>query len=187
MKGAIVIFFVLASASLALADPTKDLFDALERSDLSGAKAQMKKHPNIKAKNENGETVLHVCARVGDARPMGFLVEAGARIDATNALGQTPLHIAAAYGHGQEVRALVKLGARIRVSDRQDMTPMDLAVQHHEEDTLEYLLEEAEREEVQIQIRQAAKGGGIFSAATVPAALAAGFFLTVMFSAKSGQ
>lgn len=130
-SSAIIVACICASFR-ASAEPTTDLFDALLESDNKAARSAISKGANVKAKNNDGETPLHVAARVGDSLIMQDLVEAGALVDAINELGQTALHLSAAHGHEEEVRELLRLEADSQIRDSLGFLPSDLAAQNEE-------------------------------------------------------
>lgn len=137
--------FVLLCAQAALADPNKVMFDAIESGDHFKIKAALDRGANVKAKNDHGESVLHVCSRVGDGVMMAEFVSLGANVNVLNALGQTALQVAAAYGHEQEVRMLVLLNADVLFVDRDGLSATDLAAQNEEWELVEYLSKETEK------------------------------------------
>ena len=48
---------------------------------------------NIDESNADGDSMLHLCARRGDAQRVELLVAAGADLALQNSAGNTPLHV----------------------------------------------------------------------------------------------
>jgi hypothetical protein len=57
---------------------------------------------------ENGETPLHVAARVGRLRIIKLLLLDGADLQKTSKEGETPLHLACLHGHFKVVKELLQ-------------------------------------------------------------------------------
>ncbi len=64
---------------------------------------------NPNAKDQNGETALHLSARLGHQEIVDTLIGPGAKFDAKNKQGETPLHLAVRHGHVGIVDKLLKL------------------------------------------------------------------------------
>jgi ankyrin repeat protein len=53
---------------------------------------------DVNAKNDSGETSLHVASKEGNEAIVSFLLDSGANIHAKDKDGRTPLHEASRYG-----------------------------------------------------------------------------------------
>ena len=89
----------------------------------------------VDAKTENGETPLHLAARVGSNLAGAALIEAGAGVNKKTENGETPLHLAATgrdQSHARLARELIKAGADVEVrttTDYRDATPLHAALE----------------------------------------------------------
>ena len=69
---------------------------------------------NLKTRNKDGQTSLHIAVQSGDMEKVKFLVDAGATLEARNKDGQTSLHIAVQSGDMEKVKFLVDAGSHSR-------------------------------------------------------------------------
>ena len=78
-------------------------------------------NPLIVAKGDDGETLLHNMAMLGDASLVAALIENGADVNAQSPTGVTPLTRAVSGGHMDVVNALLMRGAdpKLGESDKQ--------------------------------------------------------------------
>lgn len=87
------------------------------------------------ASEEEGDTPLHVAARLGLAEQVGLLLQHGADLEAPNAEGETPLIAACSLAHSSRAaeahfdvcRQLVEAGARVNAADRDRQRPLHQA------------------------------------------------------------
>jgi ankyrin repeat protein len=77
----------------------RELFEAVEESDLPEIRRLLRVGADVNAKNYHDETPLHEASCEGHAQVVKDLLEHGADIDATDNGGRTPLHLAAMDGH----------------------------------------------------------------------------------------
>ena len=106
---------------------------------------------DIHARNEGGDTPLHMAAHFGTAGTITALLEAGAEIEAriptdiaygyTYRNGATPLHFAAGYNTADAVNALVKAGAEIEALNARGMTPLHFSADNGNDATTNALLD----------------------------------------------
>lgn len=95
------------------------------------------KNADVNAKNESGETPLHIAA-VGDFTGSAELLLAGkADVNAGNLEGNTPLHMA---GSKEMAELLVAKGANIEARNNDGRTPLHSAVENGLTGVIEYLL-----------------------------------------------
>ncbi|MBC6439818.1 MAG: ankyrin repeat domain-containing protein [Rhodospirillales bacterium] len=78
---------------------------------------------DIRARDEDGWTPLHVAARDGTAESVQALIDAGADTEARTDNGATPLHVAAGHGTAETVKALIDAGADIGARAEGGLTP----------------------------------------------------------------
>lgn len=96
-----------------------------------------------RSSEEEGETVLHGMAKLGNLNAVLALIERGDDVNARDRLGQTPLHLAAGDGHVDIARVLIRSRANVNARDDAGNTPLYHAIRwgHH---TLAALLREHE-------------------------------------------
>lgn len=105
-----------------------------------GASAQMIAAAAADA-GEEGETLLHVCARRGNVDIAYYLVQrCGIPVDCENDEGHTPLMIAISFGHLTMSHALISLGASLKKRDSLGFTPLIHASQYGNVFVFHYLL-----------------------------------------------
>jgi hypothetical protein len=86
---------------------------------------------NVDETNANGETALHLVAKMKSAASVLLLCdELGANVCATNNVGETPLHVAAKRGATSTIRVLVALGADVGAKDGEGKTPLHVAAEN---------------------------------------------------------
>ena len=74
------------------------------------------------------DALLHLAARMGQARDVRDLIGLGGRIDLPGDRGFTPLHYAAAAGHAPVVAVLLELGANLDAKNEWDQTALEVAM-----------------------------------------------------------
>lgn len=80
-----------------------------------------------RARDVQGETLLHHAARAGHERVMRAVLRAGTDAGAADDFGQTPLHAAAGAGHAGAVALLLEAGASAAARDQDGRTPLRMA------------------------------------------------------------
>ncbi len=80
----------------------------------------------IYTRDEDGYTLLHRAARIGETKKVRKLIELGAEIEAREK-GNTPLHHAAWFDQTETVLALIQAGAEIEAWSYGGNTPLHLA------------------------------------------------------------
>lgn len=82
---------------------------------------------NFSAKDDKGESPLHVAARVQDLVAAKILIHLGANPNVLDAAGRTPLHWSAVAGRVRLTVLLIEAGSWLHVRDHQGCTYADLA------------------------------------------------------------
>jgi ankyrin repeat protein len=82
---------------------------------------------DVRLRNENGITPLHLLAAHGKIQAAEVLLKYGAEIDANDRWGKTPLHYASEYGQAETVDFLLKKGASINTRDELKRTALNWA------------------------------------------------------------
>ena len=84
------------------------------------------------AKNEIGDTTLHLAARHGHLKMAEYLITKGVPVlqlllNSKNKYGVTPLHLAVKEGHQKIVELFLNEGAQIQGQDKNGLTPLHYA------------------------------------------------------------
>ncbi|MHC9544834.1 MAG: ankyrin repeat domain-containing protein [Vulcanimicrobiota bacterium] len=95
---------------------------------------------DIKARNSQKETPLHLASVYGDQEILKAIVSRGAEIDARDAYGETPLHKASGSGIVDTARFLINCGADINIRDKSGETPYIKAIENNRTEMAEFLL-----------------------------------------------
>lgn len=82
---------------------------------------------NFSAKDDKGESPLHVAARMQDLVAAKILIHLGANPNVLDAAGRTPLHWSAVAGRVRLTVLLIEAGSWLHVRDRDGKTFSDLA------------------------------------------------------------
>ena len=88
----------------------------------------LKNGAEVDARDEKGQTSLHVVALQPSVALPALLLKNGADINARDEDGKTPLHYAAARGARRIVEQLIERGADLQAKDSRGRTPEDIAV-----------------------------------------------------------
>ena len=102
----------------------KDLFKAVERGDLNEVKLALENGADIKARDGEQRTPLHVAAYYGRSTIAELLLSNHAEVDARDHAQSTPLHTAASSGMPGIMRILIKNGAEVDARDIGSRTPL---------------------------------------------------------------
>lgn len=78
--------------------------------------------------DNEGETPLHIAAKLGLADMVTQLRVAGANLFATNKWGETALHLAALYGHECVIERFIAMRMNLDVANHQGQTPLHYLV-----------------------------------------------------------
>jgi ankyrin repeat protein len=78
----------------------------------------------VTARDEEGDTALHIAAALNDTEVVTLLLGKGADIQARNNDGDTPLHRAADNGHVEVAQLLLERGARLDAANTVGETPL---------------------------------------------------------------
>ena len=92
------------------------------------------------ARSWDGDTPLHLAARIPTLEVLKALAAGGGDVDARNLWARTPLHEAALFGATESVGILAGLGANVNALDVDNRTPMHSAANQARVETVEALL-----------------------------------------------
>lgn len=79
--------------------------------------SSIRRGAEIEARDDEGQTALHVASQFGQVGVFGLLIEQGAEIEARENRGHTALHVASEYGKIEITRSLIERGADIEARD----------------------------------------------------------------------
>jgi len=94
---------------------------------------------DINARNDVGNTPLHIAEISANKEMAALLISKGADVNARNTGGDTPLHIAAAVGHADMVESLLAKGANANAKNTAGETPLRWAEKTGRKDMAEVL------------------------------------------------
>jgi cytohesin len=106
----------------------KEVFDAAESGNLNKVKKLINEGIGVNARNEDGETLLHLAARHTNIELAELLINSGAEVDIRDKSGATSLHESAWFGQKSFLQFLISKGADINATDNNGYTPLDYAV-----------------------------------------------------------
>jgi uncharacterized protein len=109
---------------------TSPITDAITQGDVAQVKTLLEHQPQLAREGQGpqGETLLLLAARHGQAGIAALLLDQGADINARGAGGYTPLHLAAQQGNEQLIKLLLEHMADINATTDDGDTAMDLAI-----------------------------------------------------------
>ncbi|MDP2204769.1 MAG: ankyrin repeat domain-containing protein [Alphaproteobacteria bacterium] len=107
--------------------------------------------------DKDGNTPLHIAARVDSNIVAEKLLDCGAEIDRANADGDTPLHISVRNQHFSMTTLLTERGAKSLIANKSGETPVDIVMQAEQGYLFEMLLPSAIREEAEKTEKPAAQ------------------------------
>ncbi|CDW80635.1 muscle ankyrin repeat protein 3 [Stylonychia lemnae] len=79
-------------------------------------------------KDQDGNTLLHLCVGINFVEGAEFLINMGSNINAQNNLGNTPLHNAKYLNINKMVDFLIRYNAKQAIQNSQGLTPWDIDV-----------------------------------------------------------
>ena len=110
----------------------QNLLDEMKRELVTGISANVT--------DTEGQPIILLAARLGNARAVDLLLTEGARPDAKDPFGNTALSWAADQGHADVIDRLVKAGAHVNTTNAQGLTPLIRAVRANQAAAVQTLL-----------------------------------------------
>lgn len=121
--------------------PGSAIFDPIEERDDKLVAALVNRGIDLTARNEQGDTALHVAAAKADNVEIAtLLLNAGSDVNATGNGGATALHYATRTADKQMVEALLDFKADMTVKDSEERSPLHWAAETGQLDVAELLL-----------------------------------------------
>ena len=92
------------------------------------AKELFKNRTDINAQDEDGNTALHIAAKVNEADLISFLIIKGADTEIHNNFGDTPLHVAVKNDNVESARILAIVHGNIFAKDAEENSALQIAL-----------------------------------------------------------
>ncbi|KAK6719619.1 hypothetical protein SNK05_002750 [Fusarium graminearum] len=120
----------------------------------SGLVEDLQKDSNMRLRDHNGRTPLHIAAMAEADAPrrekvVMLLLDKGANIEAKDRFGWTSLHCAAGSGDQEVVTLLLDKGANIKAQDNYGQTPLHRAARSRDQEVVTLLLDKGANIEAQ--------------------------------------
>ncbi|GLH10154.1 E3 ubiquitin-protein ligase Ufd4 [Gryllus bimaculatus] len=111
-----------AASSSPSTDTPKSLLEAVKKGDVAALRRFLAAGSRVNARDERGNTALHLAASNGRTELVDVLIANGAGVDNWANQRRTPLHCAAANGYSATVARLVGVGAAVEARDARGAT-----------------------------------------------------------------
>uniref|UniRef100_A0A914GXB1 Ankyrin repeat and FYVE domain-containing protein 1 n=1 Tax=Globodera rostochiensis TaxID=31243 RepID=A0A914GXB1_GLORO len=109
---------------------------------------------NIPTQDQERNTALHICSRVGDELILRNLILAGAEVNMRNASGQSAVSIATMHGHADICRALLENDADPNIANDDGNNALHAAVSRGAVNAIRLLLSESQVDTLAVNKRQ---------------------------------
>lgn len=116
-KSYLITFTLFFIATNFFVSAKNDIFYNISQGNVGKVKSWLKTKPDLKVKNDLGQTVLHAAVLSGNADMVLTLVRAGAPVNALNDKKQTALDTAVIMKNNKVAYQLVKVGGRVTSED----------------------------------------------------------------------
>jgi len=119
---------------------TLSLWDAVGEGNTAQVKAHIYHKTGINVKDSDGQTPLHIAARVDRVEMARLLLAHGANVNEKDNYGKTPLFGAARKGSKEMVELLTAKGADINARNKDGWTPLHLVACFGQKEAVELLI-----------------------------------------------
>ena len=116
-----------------------DILDAVQSGDIATVKKFLDEGVPVDLTDEEGWSLLHHAAAVGQVDVINLLREKGCHVDLIDNEGRTPLHYAATNGDTETIRLLIAMGSNVNFVDNEGNTPLKWSVMCEEKAAIEEL------------------------------------------------
>lgn len=96
---------------------------------------------NLHGRSDNGSTLLHKAASVGETEMVQRLIDRGIDTDIQNEGGKTALHVAVDNGHTEAGESLVTNGAALNIQDNSGAVPLFKLVYRNDVELAQLMVE----------------------------------------------
>ncbi len=121
-------FLFVACGTTAKVSKSDSIQKLIQEGRYDEAKDLFASKTDINGQDENGDTALHICARVNEADLITFLIIKGADSSIVNNMGDTPLLVAVKNDNLQAAQTLITLKANIFAKDASENTALQIAL-----------------------------------------------------------
>ena len=119
--------------------PKGDILDAVQSGDIATVKKFLDEGVPVDLTDEEGWSLLHHAAALGQVEVINLLREKGCRVDLIDNEGRTPLHHAAINGDIETIRLLIAMGSNVNLVDNEGNTPLKWSVMCEQNTAIEEL------------------------------------------------
>ncbi|MFC2162030.1 ankyrin repeat domain-containing protein, partial [Acidobacteriota bacterium] len=153
-----IVLVILALCVCTLPILSQEIFDAVQKGDLTKVKYLVQNNPNlVKANDKNDDTPLHIAADAGHLEIVRFLIQKGADLNSFNSSRRNPVLMAGYNGHQDVVKFLLESGAIFNYVDDRGYSPLRWAAVRGNKDVVELFVSSGAK----ISIHEAAACGHI--------------------------
>ncbi|UIP92691.1 ankyrin repeat domain-containing protein [Wolbachia endosymbiont of Anopheles demeilloni] len=117
-----------------------ELFATVRSGDANQVADFINKGDDVNAKNNHGDTPLHLATKNSHLDVLEKLIKEGANVNERNKYGNIPLHWAASYGRLSIVEELIEKGADINAKNNNGNTPLHWAVKSSHLEVAKFLI-----------------------------------------------
>ena len=129
--------------------PEGDILDAVQSGDIATVKKFLDEGVPVDLTDEEGWSLLHHAAALGQVEVINHLHEKGCRVDLIDNEGCTPLHYAATNGDIETIRLLIAMGSNVNSVDNKGNTPLKWSVMCEENAAIEELTKHGRTAEIE--------------------------------------
>ena len=116
-----------------------DILDAVQSGDIATVKKFLDEGVPVDLTDEEGWSLLHHAAALGQIKVVNLLREKGCRVDLIDDEGRTPLHYAATNGDTETIRLLIMMGSNVNLVDNKGNTPLKWSIMCEQNTAIEEL------------------------------------------------
>ena len=124
---------IFSCATAPQKEKSDNIVDLVKQGRYEEAKERFGSREDLNAQDAEGNTALHLAARVNQADLCSFLIIKGANIEATNLYGNTPLLEAVRNGSYEATMTLTTMNANLFARDAEENSAIELALAQGDE------------------------------------------------------
>ncbi len=115
------------------------IFSVAASNDTDDLASLIRKKVDLSAKDEDGNSALHIAAINGSTDVAAKLIQSGLNVDTLNAKGETALILATRAGDVDMIRTLLRMNASPDIKDANDFRPLTIAAESGSPEVVEAL------------------------------------------------